>query len=231
MTVTDTVGKPFAWSYSRLKAFETCPRQFHEVTELKNWPEEKSEMQSYGDAVHAALANALRTGKPLPLAYSPYQHWVDKVARTPGELLVESECKWAITKEFKPTTFFSKTAWMRTVADAIKVDLSEPATAMVVDWKTGKSRNVDPVQLTMMALMSFIQFPQLLRVQAYFIWLTEDEKTVQTIDKNECADHWAAILPRVARLKKGLETEHFPPLPNFLCKRYCPVRTCEYWGK
>lgn len=224
-------AKPFTWSYSRLKGYETCPRQFHEKDILKNWPEEKSEHQSFGDAVHAAMATALRTGKPLPLAYAPYQHWIDKVNNTKGELLVESECRWAITREFVPTTWFSEKVWARSVADAVKVDLDFPQTALVVDWKTGKSINVDEMQLTLTALMCFAQFPQLLRVRADFVWLQEDAQTTQVIGKDEVNGLWSDIMPRVARLKKAMEDENFPPMPNRLCKRWCPVRTCEYWGK
>jgi hypothetical protein len=232
MTETVSVAKPFSWSYSRLKGFETCPRQFYETQVLKDkWPEPRSENLSFGDAVHAAMAEALRTGKPLPLAHKAYQHWIDKVARTPGEMLVESECRWALTRELVPTTWFSDKTWLRSVADVVKVDLNEPATALVVDWKTGKSINVDPMQLTLTALMCFAQFPELLRVRADFVWLQEDSQTTQVIDKPEVAGLWADILPRVERFRKAMELEHFPPQPNRLCKRWCAVRDCEYWGK
>ena len=227
MNVVNTAVEP-AWSYSRLHAYETCPRQFHERDILKKWGEEKSEMQSFGDAVHAAMAQALRTGKALPLAYSPYQHWIDKVLRTKGELLVESECKWAITRDFTPTTFFSKTAWMRTVCDAAKID---DDIALIVDWKTGKSINVDELQLVLMALMALAQFPQLELVRADFIWLQEDSQTSKILKRDEMADYWAEIMPRVEHYQRALEEGLFPPTPNRLCKRWCPVRTCEFWGK
>jgi hypothetical protein len=49
--------KQFAWSYSRLKAFEDCPRRYHETQVKKDaWPEAKSEILEYGDAVHSAMA-------------------------------------------------------------------------------------------------------------------------------------------------------------------------------
>jgi hypothetical protein len=227
MNVVDTT-RPFSWSYSKLHDFEICPRRYDLK---KNYPEARNENLSWGDAVHAAMADALRTGKPLALAYAQYQHWIDKVVRTPGELLVETECKWAVTRDLKATVWGSKTAWLRSVADAVKVDLSYPEAAYVVDWKTGKSQNADELQLILIALVCFIQFPQLLRVRADFIWLTEDSKTSKVIDKHEVKDYWAEIIPRVDRLVKAIETDNFPPLPNNFCARYCPVRACEYWGK
>src|SRR5262245_17098835 len=111
-------SKGFAWSYSRLKGFEDCPRRYHETQILKRWPDERSENLEWGETVHAAIAKALKTGKELPLAFIAYQPWLDKVNRTKGELLVEDQCKWAITREFKPTAYFSKTVWARSQADA-----------------------------------------------------------------------------------------------------------------
>lgn len=224
---TTTIKPNFTWSYSSLHDFETCPRRYNEK---KNFPEERSENLIFGDAVHAAMAEALRSGNSLPLAYKSYQHWIDKVNRSAGEILVEDQCRWAIDKNFKSTAWFSKTVWMRTVCDVVKVDLSEPAMALVIDWKTGKSINVDELQLTMMALMTFIQFPTLRRVRADFIWLQEDDKTTQIVERAEIADHWAEIMPRVAKLKAAVEEENFPPKPNRLCKKWCPVKSCEFWG-
>ena len=217
--------RPFAWSYSKLTAFETCPRRYHETQVLKNWGEERSEQLTWGDEVHEAMARALR-GTPLPSSMSVYQPWLDKVLRTPGELLVE--CKWAITRDFKPTPWFSNKVWLRSIADAVKLDDN---VALVVDWKTGKSRNSDEVQLILTSLMMFIQFPKLLRVRSDFVWLQEDSQTTQVIDRHEAADRWAEIMPRVERLRQATDDENFPPMPNPFCRKYCAVKTCEYWGK
>lgn len=221
--------KPFSWSYSKLKAYEICPRRYHETDILKAWPEERSENLTWGDAVHKAMADALR-GKELPLAYSMYQPWIDKVNATKGELLVEEQCKWAITRDLTPTAWFSKTTWARTVADAVKIDLTAPATALVVDWKTGKSSNVDEVQLILTSLVALIQFPKLQCVRSDFVWLQEDDKTTQVIYRREAADHWAEIMPRVEKLQQATANTDFPPRPNPFCRRWCPVKTCEYWG-
>lgn len=228
MNVAQTPSS-FSWSFSRLKAFEDCPRRYYETTVLKNkWPEERSEQLSWGDAVHKAMADALRNNKPLPLAYVMYQPWVDKVARTKGELLVEDQCRWAITREFKPTTWFSKAVWARSMADAVKVN---DDVALIVDWKTGKSRNADTVQLEMMALVAFCQFPGVQKIRADFVWLQEDEHTPIVVDREEAADKWAEIMPRVERLRDATEENLFPPKPGNFCRSWCPVKSCEYNGK
>jgi PD-(D/E)XK nuclease superfamily len=231
----DTLNVPrnFAWSYSRLKSFEDCPRRYFETNRKDDngqpvWPEAKSDILIFGDDVHKAMAQALRTGEPLPTKYKVFQHWIDKVTRTDGELLVENECQWAITRDMKPTAWFSKDVWCRTVADAVKLDY--PA-ALVVDWKTGKSINADPVQLLLTSLMAFLQFPKLKCVRSDFIWLQEDSQTTQVVYRNECENHWANLMPRVTRLENATIQENFPPLPNRFCRSWCPVKSCEYHGR
>jgi PD-(D/E)XK nuclease superfamily len=231
MDATTAQPKPFAWSYSRLKAFEDCSRRYHETQILKNYTDKTSD-QAWGDAVHAAMAHALRTGTDLPTKfYNTCQKWIDLVRDTEGELLIEDDCQWAVNRELKPVPWFAKDVWLRCIADAVKLDLKPPAVALVVDWKAGKSSNVDPIQLTLTSLMMFLQFPKLLCVKANFVWLKEDYQTTQTIYRNEAADHWALLMPRVERLRQATLKENFPPIPGRLCKNWCPVSSCEFHGK
>lgn len=230
----DQVAKSFSWSFSRLKAFEDCPRRYHETQVKKDedgrplWPEEPSAILKYGDDVHRAMAVALMSSAPLPTKFKIFQHWIDKVTRTPGELLVEDECRWAVTRDMVPTAWFAKDVWLRCIADAVKLD---GEVALVVDWKAGKSLNGDPVQLMLTSLMMFLQFPKLELVRSDFIWLQENSQTTQVLYRHECAAQWANILPRVKRLENATKNDLFPPQPNRFCRNWCPVRSCEYHGK
>lgn len=226
MSESSIVSRSFSFSYSKLKNFEICPRRYHELDVKKAWGEPRSEQLSHGDAVHAAMATALRDGGQLPAMYGVYQPWVDKIARTEGELLVE--CKWAITEDMRPTPWFGKNVWLRSIADAAKINDN---VALIIDFKTGKSANVDPVQNVLASLVALIHFPKVLRVRSDFVWLEEDHQTTQVIDRHEAAEHWAELMPRVDRLRKATETELFPPLPNRFCARWCAVSSCEYHGK
>jgi hypothetical protein len=102
---------------------------------------------------------------------------------------------------------------------------------MVIDWKAGKSANVDPVQLLLTSLMMFIQFPKLDRVVSIFAWLKEDHQTRQAVYRDEAADHWAEIMPRVERLRQATLKNNFPPQPGRFCRNWCPVKSCEYNGR
>jgi hypothetical protein len=222
----DITRRPFAFSYSKLKSYEICPKRYYEIDIKKAWPEDRSAQLSEGEAVHEAMAEALRGTAPLPAAHSVYQPWIDKVLRTPGELLVE--CKWAITAEYQPTPWMSPRVWLRSVADAVKLDGDA---ALLLDWKTGRSANADDVQLTLSSLVMFCHFPKLKCIRSDFIWLQEDDKTTQVLYRHEAADAWAEILPRVEKLRQATIEEYFPPTPNRFCKKWCPVKTCEFWGK
>jgi hypothetical protein len=220
--------KPFAWSYSRLKAFEDCPRRYHETQILKNYTDTTND-QSWGDAVHAAMAQALRDGTDLPAKFHICQKWVDEVREVrAGEMLIEDDCQWAIDRDFKPTAWFSKSVWLRCIADVVL--LNYPV-GMVVDWKAGKSANVDPIQLMLTSLMMLIQFPRLNRVVSIFAWLKEDYRTVQRLDRKDAADQWALLMPRVERLRQATLQTNFPPQRGRFCKNWCPVTSCEYHGR
>jgi hypothetical protein len=228
MDAITAAPKPFAWSYSKLKAYEDCPRRYYETQVAKNYTDSTTD-QTWGNAVHAAMAQALRDGKPLPTKFQICQRWVNEVRNVKGgELLIEDDCQWAITREFQPTAWFAKNVWLRCIADAVV--LKYPA-GMVVDWKAGKSANVDPIQLLLTSLMMFIQFPKLDRVVSLFVWLKEDHKTVQTIFREEAVEHWAAIMPRVERLAEATRRNNFPPVPNRFCRNWCPVESCEFHGR
>lgn len=222
-------SKPsFTFSYSKLKGYEVCPRRFYETQALKKWPEDESPALKWGNDVHAALAEALRTGKPLAPQYQVFEHWLEKIRRTPGNMLIEEDCKWAVTRSLKPCAWMAKNVWLRAVADVIKVDNDA---ALVIDWKAGKSANVDPVQNQLVSLIVLIYFPKVQVVRSDFIWLSEDDSTTQVLYRNEAPDYWAEIIARAGVLEQATIDNDFPPKPNPFCKRYCPVRTCEYWGK
>jgi hypothetical protein len=217
-----------AWSYSRLHGFEICPRRYYENDIKKAWPKDTSPQLQWGDAVHLAMAKALKTGEPLPTIFRIFQPWIDKVNRTPGELLIEDDARWAINREFVPVPWFAPSVWLRTVADAVKLDYP---TALIVDWKAGKSANADPIQLVLTSLMCLLQFPEVACVRSDFVWLQEDSQTTQVLYRNEAPDAWADLLPRVKALQHATATNNFPPRPNRFCANYCNVKSCEYNGQ
>ena len=219
------IKKAFAWSYSGLKAFETCARQYNEVQRLKNFKGTKGPELVWGDRVHKALAAALADNVALPDEMMLYREWLEKVRVGPGQLYVEQ--KYALTKDFRPTTYFASDVWFRGIGDAVRVYGS---VALVVDWKTGKVLD-DPVQLLLMALCVFNHFPKVQRVKCAFVWLKYDTQSQMVFSRQEMADNLIGVLDRVSAMHYAYVTDDYPPHPSGLCRKHCPVASCQYWGK
>lgn len=232
----DVMAKPFAWSFSKLKNVETCPRRHHEVDVLKNF-QDNTEQLDWGNKVHEALAAAVRSGNPLPPEMATYQPYVDRYRG--GNGAVHTELQLAITKTFQPAPWFaarpwevakgasSAVPWLRVVIDLLKVN---GRYAIAADWKTGKIK-VDSVQLMLNAAVIFAHYPDVFFVETHYVWLMEDATTRERYTRDDVATQWLSVLPRVQAYQERLMKNDFPPLPGKLCRSYCPVKTCEHNGK
>lgn len=217
--------KAFSFSYSKLKNFETCPKRHFHYEVAKDVREEEGEALQYGNAVHAALAEAL-VGKPLPKHFSNLQHWVDRVCKSGHDKLL-TEQKLAITNEFEACEWFAKNAWYRGIADVIKVT---GAVALAIDWKTGKILE-DGSQLALMAQCIFAHHPEVKKIRTEFIWIKEDATTRADFAREDMADVWKGLLPRVSALQHAHDTQTFPPKPGGLCRKWCAVVSCPHHGR
>jgi hypothetical protein len=214
----------FAWSFSKLKNFEDCPKRHYEMDIAKHFKDDDTANLKWGNYVHDQLALALK-GATLPAELVPYQKWVDRVRSGPGELLVEQ--KYALTKEFSPAPYFAPTVWYRGIADVVRV--AGPV-ALALDWKTGKIKE-GSVQLGLMAACLFANFPQVTKVRCEYIWLQEDTNTPEIFDRKDMQALWARLLPRVEKLSEAARTMTYPPKPGGLCMRYCAVTSCPFHKK
>lgn len=223
------MAKSWAWSYSKLKNYITCPKRHYEVDIQRNYTD-SSEQLVWGNEVHAELAKAANDPTVrLPDSMAEYQRWVDeaRAAKANGaHVLVEQ--KYAITKEFQPTSWFAHNAWYRGIADIVMV--MGNSLALARDYKTGKVQH-DSVQLMLMSQCLFAHIPTLQRIKTEFIWLKDDCKTEDTFLRKDMFQHWPAVLPKVAEMEKASNTLTYPPTPNRLCARYCPVTSCPFHGK
>ena len=223
-TTVRTRPKAFAWSYSKIKNFETCPKRYWHYDVSKDVKEPEGEALQYGNAVHAALAAAL-LGEPLPNHFKNLQSWVDRITTREGKILTEQ--KLAITDEFEPCDWFAKNAWYRGIADVIKIT---GRVALAIDWKTGKIVE-DGSQLALMAQCIFSHHPEVERIRTEFVWLKEDATTRADFARKDMADVWKGILPRVSLLQNAHETMTFPPKPGGLCRKWCSVHSCPHQGQ
>jgi hypothetical protein len=221
------MAKAFAWSFSKLKNFETCPKRHEQIDILKNYheDEEPGGALEWGNRVHHALHATLGKGTPLPSEMKDYQKYVDMVGKLPGKLYVEQ--KYAITVDFGPTTYFAPNVWYRGIGDVVKIAGTR---GTILDWKTGAIK-VDSVQLMLMAQCVFSHFPQVQRVHTGYIWLKEDATTVEIYDRRDMATSWVGLLDRVGQLEHAAVTQSYPAKPSGLCLNWCPVASCQFYKK
>jgi len=217
--------KPFAWSYSKLKNFETCPKRHYEIDVAKNIKEEDSDELKWGNTIHKSAAKHLGEGAPLIQGTEVLQPWCDRIKAGGGTILVEQ--KLAITRDFGKCDWFDRNAWYRGIGDVIKI---VGDVALVVDWKTGKILE-DSVQLALMAQCVFAHHPEVTHVRSEFVWLKEDASSREDFSRDDMAGLWRLLWPRLELLEHAHNTTTYPAKPGRLCRKWCPVQSCPHWGK
>lgn len=210
------------WSFSSLKQYVNCPRQYQEVKVLQNYTVTVTQQMLYGTEVHKALENYVRDGTALPKNYARFGPIVDALLEAPGEKHVELEL--ALGHDKLPCHFKSKDYWVRGIIDLL---ILGDNTAFIVDYKTGSARYPDPKQLKLMALLTFIHYPQIQTVKAGLLFLLHDVFIDEIYQREDMDKLWEAFTPDIARLEMSFKTGQFAANPTGLCG-WCPVKTCEF---
>lgn len=219
--------KPFAWSYSKLKNFEVCPKRHYHVDVAKDVKEPESEQLLWGNQLHKAAAKRLTLGTPLPPGMETVEAWCQRILTGEGNILVEQQL--AINKEFGKCEWFGKDAWYRSIADVLK--LMGPV-ALALDWKTGKILE-DPVQLALMAACIFAHFPEVQKIRTEFVWLASGPgvSSREDFDRSAMPAVWKGLWHRIQQLEHAHNTTSYPAKPGFMCRKWCPVKQCPHHGQ
>ena len=216
-----------AWSYSKMKGFETCPKQYYHVTVLKEHPFKETDATRYGNEFHKAAELFIKDGTPIPGKFAQYTDILEALRDRPGEK--HCELKLGLTESLDPCGFFDAQVWFRGVIDLL---ILNDDVAYVVDYKTGKSaRYADPDQLELMALMVFEHFPQVKKVSAGLVFVIAEEFITHDYGLDDRDDRWGRWYQRYAAMEKAHETGVFNPRPSGLCRAHCPVLECPHNGQ
>jgi hypothetical protein len=214
------------WSYSGLKDFVNCPRQYNEVKVLKRYEKKATVEMRYGTQVHSALEDYVKEGKPLAKNYEHFAKQLDPLRDMEG--VKYPEYRMALTINRQPCTFGAKDYWVRGIADLMVVDGDQ---GYIVDYKTGSNKYPDPKQLQLMALMGFAFFPEVTHFKAGLLFVAHNDFVTSEYQREKIDKYWDDFAPQLKRLQLSYENGVWQENPTPLCG-WCPVSDCtHYKGK
>lgn len=212
----------FTWSFSALKEYVNCPRQYHEVKVLKRYEKKVTQQMTYGTEVHKACEDYVGEGKPLAKNYQHFQPILDSLLEIEGTRYPEHEM--GLYRDGTACAFDDPERYVRGIVDLLIVDGD---TAYIIDYKTGSNKYPDPKQLKLMALMTFAHFPEVKRIKAGLLFIVHNSFMDEEYTRSQIDDLWGAFVPALIQLETSFETGVWNPNRTPLCG-WCPVTSCEF---
>lgn len=218
---------PKAWSYTGLKQFVDCPRQFYEVRVAKSVPDTVTKERQWGEYVHKCFEDRMKDGKPLPPELEEHEEILLELTTLRG--VQHNEVKIALDTSGQPCDFFARrptVVWFRGVIDHRNICGDR---ARLVDYKTGKPHS-DFDQLALFALHTFAAFPEVEVCNTGYYWLNGRKYTPKTFTRADIDAIWQKFIPWLTQYRDAFKTDTWQPRRSGLCRGWCPVKECEFWS-
>jgi len=228
MTEQIKIKAIYPTSYSNIKAFEQCPKQFYHVKHLVEYPFIETDAIREGNAFHKAAENYIRDNQSLPPKFEYAKPTLDSLNAKQGTK--HCEIKLGITDTLEPCTFFSKKVWIRGIIDLLIID-AENKIAWVIDYKTGKNTKwADTDQLELMALLVFASYPEVDEVRSGLIFVKANELIRKKYQKVQRSELWSTWIKRHNKMMEAHKLDKWPTRESGLCRAHCPVQECIHNG-
>jgi len=222
------MSKAAPWSFSRIKAFEQCPKQFYHEKVLKQYPFIQTDAMIYGNQFHKACEDYIGKGEPLPERFMYIKDALDKLNQRKGVKVCEQ--RLGVTANLEPCTFGARNVWFRGIVDLAILD-EDSGIGWIIDYKTGKSaKYADKGQLELMALAIFAHYPKITSIRAGLLFVVANKLVKETYEVADRANLWEKWSSNYATMEKAFEADVWNPRPSGLCKRHCPVTECAHNG-
>lgn len=220
---TPVIQQIKAWSYSRFKKYEGCPRAA-KLVYIDRRKEPEGPALKRGSEIHKMAEDYLTgTLKKLPGELRSFAQEFKALRAVKPEV----EGEWAFTKAWKECGWFGAMVFVRMKVDATD---ARPGTGRVriVDFKTGKVRD-DKRQLELYGLGALMRYPWAEEVRAEF-WFTDQgimhDATYLRKDLLKIRKKWTDSV------RPMLNDKTFAPRPGEAC-RWCHFKKakggpCEY---
>ena len=222
------MSKAAPWSFSRIKAFEQCPKQFYHEKVLKQYPFIQTEAMIYGNQFHKACEDYIGKGEPLPERFMYIKDALDKLNQRKGVKICEQ--RLGVTANLEPCKFGARNVWFRGIVDLAILD-EDSGIGWIIDYKTGKSaKYADKGQLELMALAIFAHYPKITSIRAGLLFVVANKLVKETYEVADRANLWEKWASNYVTMEKAFEADVWNPRPSGLCKRHCPVTECAHNG-
>lgn len=228
-------------SPSKLKRFRTCPHQ------CKHEPFKRNPAVDFGNAVHKGLA-AILAGKDFWAAYRgeagklaiPKEKEEDAKACLEFAESLNVDTSSIITiesadgdVEFYGNKYFQadlgKEWGIRGAMDAVYVDNN--GGLVILDWKTGQTKEEDDLQLAMYALAAWKKYGQFPYIVTKFAYVQQGFTQTTSWDAETLVGALEYLKPLAEDYLKAQKENRWPQTPHKWCK-YCDLNSnCEAYNK
>lgn len=207
-------GRITAWSLSRWRDYEECPRKagYKHVMRMK---EPDKPAFAKGNRIHASLENfvAGRSSSLAPEVDAALRPNLRALREADG---VKTEDQWAFSQSWAPVDWFSPSAWVRMKMDLHVVD--GPGHLLVVDYKSGKvarDKEYSMRQLELYAVGGFLMYPEVTEVTGQLVYVEHNVVEPGVFGRKDLRGLQKAW---VGRTKRMLTDTRFDPRPSTACK-------------
>lgn len=211
----------YTWSFSALKDYTNCPKQYQEIKVLKNFYKNPTAEMTYGNVVHKACEDYVAKDTPLAKNYHQFKPVLDVLKDIPG--IKYPEQRLALDRDHGPCRWTD--GWVRGIVDLLIVD---GEAAFIVDYKTGGTKYADPKQLKLMALMTFAHYPEVNTIKAGLLFIVHNSFLTEEYKREDIDKLWGAFEGDLQRLSASFESDVWNPNPTPLCG-WCPVKSCDFY--
>lgn len=214
-----------AWSYSRLRTYEECPRKAkYQYLDKLGSDKPTPKAMARGSEIHAECEKWLRSrATAIPESMQMFTKEFRKLRKIRN---LQVEQQWAFTEDWGNADWFDTTGetWARIVVDAAGIITEKKKQVYrIIDFKTGKVREENEKQLELYALAGFhLQGVDLVRGELWYldqgeiVELTYAPSEIPAIDKA-----WRA------RAKRMTADKRFPTTPSHSSCNWCDFKKAK----
>jgi hypothetical protein len=213
-------AKPIVWSYTMLNTYaEVCPHQFFHRYITKTVKFVESQAVRDGNEVHTAFEQRLGGRRPFP----PHLQHCEQFAAPLDPYPKAVEQWYGITADGQACESRAPNVFLRGKLDCSVI---QDTTALLWDWKNGRSAYEKPFELEIGGLLLKARNPYLVTITGRYAY-TKENKISVPYDLSDTDRTLASVNAIVREIEQDLQTGQFEKRQSGLCG-YCDVRTCEH---